>query len=423
MPKGSERTVNKLKFIKEKVCNIFSKAPSAFCSCKAFCNKYSKIIFCIVAVVAVVFTTLCSGIVVGYSVEYNGKSIAIVRNKADYDAAIDIAQSMVKCDEIKKYAYTPDFSITLTVEGNITETATLAQNIINETESINLADALFINGEFIACASAESDLEQMLNDRLDSYNSSFENATSVFVDDVEVVTGYYLCENILNDEAVIEKISALQVKTVVSQVEQTVIPFKSITRKTDTRYVGEAVTAVVGQQGIEEKVANIVYINGEEVSRELLESVVVKSPVDEVVVIGTKKRPTSSSDSSFKVIWPLQRVAGQVISSYWGDGRNHQALDIASPSGTPIYAAQGGTVVTATYISSYGNYIIIDHGNGYQTCYAHASKLYVTVGESVAQGEVIAAVGSTGNSTGPHLHFEIRKNGVKLDPAGFLGLY
>lgn len=239
--------------------------------------------------------------------------------------------------------------------------------------------------------------------------------------------GYYTVENTVDFESICEVLESLPVKTTVTLRTQNAIPYKSVTRKSADRFLGEVVKAVTGQDGIEETVENIVYIDGEEISRETLEATVVQKAVDEVTVIGTKARTVSASVSAqvsqLGLIWPLKRVDNQVISSWWGDDRNHQAIDIASPLGTPIYAAKGGTVTTATRRSDYGNYVVIDHGNGYQTVYAHASKLYVSVGETVMQGQVIAAVGSTGQSSGNHLHFEIRYNGTRIDPAPFLGLY
>ena len=94
--------------------------------------------------------------------------------------------------------------------------------------------------------------------------------------------------------------------------------------------------------------------------------------------------------------------------SPFGSGtRFHKAVDLGASKGTPIYAAAAGKVITAKYSSSYGNYVIILHSNGYSTLYAHASKLKVSVGDKVKQGDVIALVGTTGESTGNHLHFEI----------------
>lgn len=98
----------------------------------------------------------------------------------------------------------------------------------------------------------------------------------------------------------------------------------------------------------------------------------------------------------------------------------HRGIDFAAPTGTPVYAVAGGTVVKAYRSSSYGNVVVIDHHNGYATLYAHASKLLVKSGERVAAGEQIAKVGSTGHATGPHLHFEIQHSGQRINPGPYL---
>lgn len=100
----------------------------------------------------------------------------------------------------------------------------------------------------------------------------------------------------------------------------------------------------------------------------------------------------------------------------------HYGIDIPAYRGTDIYASKAGKVLIAKYHSSYGNYVLIDHGDGYQTLYAHSSKLYVKAGEYVEQGQVIAAVGTTGSSNGNHLHFEVRVNGEKRDPLDYVKL-
>lgn len=99
-----------------------------------------------------------------------------------------------------------------------------------------------------------------------------------------------------------------------------------------------------------------------------------------------------------------------------GGYRTHYGVDIGASYGTNIYAADGGTVEISTYSSSYGNYVLINHGGGNATLYAHMSTRYVEAGQSVSQGDVIGLVGSTGISTGPHLHFEVRENGTRVDP-------
>lgn len=99
-----------------------------------------------------------------------------------------------------------------------------------------------------------------------------------------------------------------------------------------------------------------------------------------------------------------------------GKYTNHGGMDIAAPTGTPVYSARAGKVIVSQYSGSYGNYIIVDHGEGYATLYAHLSARNVGVGTKVSAGQLIGKVGSTGRSTGPHLHLELRKNGEKIDP-------
>lgn len=117
-------------------------------------------------------------------------------------------------------------------------------------------------------------------------------------------------------------------------------------------------------------------------------------------------------------------VTGTISSRYGVRSKirvsTHTGLDIAVSTGTPIKVIADGTVVSAQYTGAYGNLVKIDHGNGFESWYAHTSKMYVTVGQKVSAGDVIAAVGSTGNSTGPHLHLEIRINGQSVDPQKYL---
>lgn len=117
---------------------------------------------------------------------------------------------------------------------------------------------------------------------------------------------------------------------------------------------------------------------------------------------------------------PLSSPFGYRVHPISGTLRMHTGLDIAAYGGAPIRAADTGTVIHSGWYGGYGNCVIIDHGGGYSTLYAHCSALYVGYGQSVKQGSTIAAVGSTGNSTGPHLHFEVRINGNPVDPRGFL---
>ena len=112
---------------------------------------------------------------------------------------------------------------------------------------------------------------------------------------------------------------------------------------------------------------------------------------------------------------------GNRIHPTLGVEKFHNGIDLAAPNGSPILAAYDGEVVAASYSSSMGNYVMIDHGDSLYTIYMHASALYVSKGDAVTKGQQIAAVGSTGRSTGPHLHFGVRKNGGYVSPWGYLG--
>jgi len=134
-----------------------------------------------------------------------------------------------------------------------------------------------------------------------------------------------------------------------------------------------------------------------------------------------EKKASSTINGIYLAVTP---VSGTITSRYGSReeirDHDHQGLDIATKAGTPIKAVADGKVSFAGEKSGYGNLIILDHGNGITTYYGHCSKLYVKSGTTVSAGDVIAAVGSTGKSTGPHLHFEIRKNGVYVNPQKYL---
>ena len=140
-----------------------------------------------------------------------------------------------------------------------------------------------------------------------------------------------------------------------------------------------------------------------------------KPYVPRTVVAYSGPIPVDASAGTGIFGWP---AAGQITQGYWD---RHRALDVGAWKGAPVLAADSGYVVAAGWDDSgYGRMVVIDHGNGLQTLYAHLQVYYVEVGDSVAKGEQIAEVGSTGNSSGPHLHFEMRQNGVQRNPFGFL---
>lgn len=156
--------------------------------------------------------------------------------------------------------------------------------------------------------------------------------------------------------------------------------------------------------------------NGKVYAEVVLSEQIVKDKVDKVVLRGTKIPDSASGDW----VWP---VASRTVSSAYGEWRGgvrHYAIDISAPAGTPVYAANYGTVIFAGWDGDYGYAIRISHGNGIVSIYAHLSAINVSVGERVEKGDVIGRVGSTGQSTGPHLHYEVRVNGVRVNPAPYM---
>lgn len=140
-----------------------------------------------------------------------------------------------------------------------------------------------------------------------------------------------------------------------------------------------------------------------------------KPPVVRTVSVYRGPIPKGARKGTGSFVWPS---SGRITQQFWN---GHRAIDIGSWTGNPVVASDSGYVIYAGWDrTGYGNLIIIDHGNGFRTYYAHLSRIFVRQGESVGQGQRIGSVGNTGNSTGPHLHFEIRQNNIQRNPLGYL---
>lgn len=212
------------------------------------------------------------------------------------------------------------------------------------------------------------------------------------------------------------------------------IGYQTVQEESDSYYEGETEVQTEGEPGEQLVVGKVTYVNGQEVNRTEESATTTKEPVNKVILVGTKEKPVYTSRGSSttytgaitttgsgRFIWP---VAGGYYSCGYGEYYGHTGIDIAASAGTTVLASDSGTVVTATTYGwnyGYGNYVVIDHGNGVQTLYAHNSAIYVSPGQRVSQGQQIAAVGQTGNAYGNHCHFEIIINGYKVDPAGYIG--
>ncbi|MGB9919818.1 MAG: peptidoglycan DD-metalloendopeptidase family protein [Moorellales bacterium] len=202
------------------------------------------------------------------------------------------------------------------------------------------------------------------------------------------------------------------------QVEEA-IPYPVEIRSDGTLYRGQEKVKQEGQPGVRVVTYRVVERNGVALTRSEVGREVVREPVAKIVARGTKRIVVASRGEAAGVLsWP---VYGEITSGYGYRGREfHAALDIGSPLGAPVRAAAAGTVIFAGYDGGYGRTVLIDHGGGLLTRYAHLSSIAVEVGENVERGERIGGVGQSGRATGPHLHFEVLVDGVPRNPLNYL---
>lgn len=297
-----------------------------------------------------------------------------------------------------------------------------------------------INGEHVGYTSDKAELQKRINQYIEKGDE--ENNNIAFVQ-VSNLPEYQLCllkRNITtNDDEIFSKIKEQGI---------TYYRYYAVLENNEEKlYVSNFEEAEKVVNGLKEKkstnIDNISILEKYETDmKEIInsEEAISKLYVEPVKVVTVAKKTTSynkytasgsvntatttSTEVASLGVSLIRPVSG-IITSRFGARSSirssaHTGLDIATSSGTPIVAASSGTVTFSGYKGSYGNLLVISHGNGVQTYYGHCSSLYVSAGESVSQGQTIAAVGSTGNSTGPHLHLEIRVDGVAYNPQNYL---
>ena len=290
------------------------------------------------------------------------------------------------------------------------------------------------NGKQVALVDSKEDARDVVKEVADHYkndetvNIEIEEQTST--KEMELENGDEKPEILSVEEAVAEIASKqeLTVKTTEVVTEKEPVNFEKVTEKTDDLYVGQTKVKTKGQKGLKEVTKKVTKENGKTVKESVVTEKVIQEPEDQVTLTGTKENPETISASTQTVA--ENKGTGQLaapvsslnVTSQFGPrwGRTHLGVDLAMPTGSAISAADGGTVIFAGYSGSYGNLVKVDHGNGIVTYYAHCSVLCTSQGQTVEKGQKIAEVGSTGNSTGPHLHFEVRVNGQNVNPMGYL---
>lgn len=194
------------------------------------------------------------------------------------------------------------------------------------------------------------------------------------------------------------------------------IPYAKETVEDPNMFKGETTVSQTGKDGSKNQVSRVTEINGQQVESDVIAEEIVVNPVNEVTVVGTKVIPSRGTG---ELAWPCN--GGYISDYYMARGGSHKGIDIARPSNYTIKAADNGIVTYAGWDDSgYGNMIIIDHQNGMTTKYAHLESISVVPGQVVQKGQPIGVMGSTGRSTGVHLHFEVRVNGSLVDPLDYL---
>ena len=426
------------------------------------------------AVVGTVYTP-------SYVVEVDGVAVGTVTSPSVFEDVVERVEN--RATRILGYDYTLDsavsYSPALTERDSLTPTADFETYLFNQIGEVMKSYVLTVNGQFIGAAEDRETLDGVLNQIKAAYTT--ENTVSAEFTDGVYITQEYTASDVNQDpEAMLaaltantngqttyevqqgdtfmqiafdndmtmselealnpdvdvnriyigqllnvkEEIPFLSVKTVdnVTYTESIACPVVEV--EDDSMYQGESRVIDEGVPGEQIVNADVAYLNGVEQERTVLSTQVTREATNRVIAVGTKERPSWLPNGYF--IWP---VYGNITSyfgyrSIFGSYSYHGGIDIATSYGTPIRAADGGTVVfagtgTGSYWS-YGNYVVIDHGNGKQTYYAHCSSLLVSTGDKVYQGQAIARVGSTGRSTGNHCHFEVKINGTSVNPLSYL---
>ena len=422
----------------------------------------------------------CSFFTIGTTVSYDGQVLGRLASKSEAETVRKDLESITS--RTLGETYTIDDSLLQYDSGwmlrqDIEDKAVYEDQLSDEIGLVTSAYCLYVNDVRIGATPYEGALEELL-DQLQKAASDEDTISCEFAEDVEIRQEYVPTSEIMNLGYIAELLYSTKTAEVTYEVKKgdtwsqiaakndmtsaellalnpgyninklqigevltlsASVPYLTMTVVKQERYLddvsynieytdsadlyqGDYKVTSKGEYGKADVMAKATYVNGEETERTILSSVTLKEPVTEYRLRGTKVRPTWMPTGSFR--WP---TSGRITSDFGGrkspggiGSTNHKGIDIAVPRGTPIYAADGGTVTYAGWMSGYGYLVEINHGNGYVTRYGHNSSLTVSVGQHVYKGQQVARAGSTGNSTGNHCHFEVRYNGVAKNPLNYL---
>ena len=369
-----------------------------------------------------------SGASFALALEYDGQPIGYIADEQVYADAVSIVRdAVVNTDGSFEVNKSPVMRVEILKENMVLLDADAVSQRVLEKLGGDLVygSGLFVNDVFQGALVSRNELDEMMTTVLKSRLQNGYDST-VFYDKVEVVDAVYPKSSLVSSSRLKTYLGTLvvaQTKTVTRVVP---LQYKVVEREDKTApldYREEIQKGVAGEQEVE---VYELYVNGTKQSEEVLSTTVLKEAKDQIYLVGKKTYApgTEVGDgvAKDKFVWPLPYTKNitSEFASRWGSF--HGAIDIAGSNtyGKPIIASNGGVVVEAEWHNSWGYYVLIDHGNGFKTRYAHCSKLEVKAGDKVAQGQYIAKVGDTGYSFGAHLHFEVIKNGQLVNPLDYV---
>ncbi len=359
----------------------------------------------------------------------DGVFLGYIQNDTVWDEAEKTVESRVRAaHEQQSLDITPTFTLAAVSEEQILTSTQLADRIIEESsEQIAWATGIYAGDVLVAVSVQKDEMQLILDTHLNLVIQENPEARVDFVHELRLEDGLYYTESITNTAQVESSLirgNYLQTQITVTQVREEIIPFAQETQDSELYYTGTSIISQSGINGIVNVTEDVIYIDGVEVGRVYLSEEVVREARTQITLNGTRQNTSGAGSYTGDVIagtgtfiWPVPAYTMTTVE--FGEG-GHRALDIAAPSGTPIYACDTGTVTEAGWHYSWGYYVLIDHGNGITTLYAHCSRLDVAPGVNVQQGTQIGLVGNTGVSFGNHLHIEITVNGSLVNPRGYI---
>ena len=386
----------------------------------------------VLAVVASSIAILLSCITVASALDFSEYTPTTITTTAKMNSAIiatePVESILNNTNNSIVYSSTADEAVRVMSD---TAYKTITKALIKDNIQTSFA-GLYIDGELIGATSEVDALNKALEQILNDYRKDYDaNTTTEFANNVEVKTGKYTESEVMTAEEIMTlAYGKFSISLSTDIVYTREVKFDTIVEYDETQYSSYEEVKTEGKNGTEKVVIRTTFTDGMQTDAVETETITLEETVDKVVVKGSKDGVTSyneasssSGSSTGSFIWPVPYTRN--ITSYyeWRWGTMHWGIDISSSGihGQDIVASDGGTVVHAGDINDgYGYYVIIDHGNGFQTVYAHCSSLAVYEGQYVSQGQTIGYVGSTGYSTGSHLHFEVRQGSNKLNPLNFV---